>query len=55
VASARWKDVVVGFELFQQFADPGEKPLKRLDLRGPGFHRAEAMVLMKGFAVNCGW
>ena len=38
----------MGFELFQQFVPPGEKPLKRLDLRGPSFHRAEAAVLMRG-------
>ena len=40
--------MAVGFELFQQFAAPGEKPLKRLDLRGPAFHRAKAPVLMRG-------
>jgi hypothetical protein len=41
---------VVVFELFQQFAASGEKPLKRLDIRGPALHRAEATVLMRGLA-----
>ena len=37
-------------ELFQQFPALGEKPLKRLGLSGPAFHRAEASVLMRGLA-----
>jgi hypothetical protein len=40
----------VGYELFQQFVALGEKPLKRLDLRSPAYHRAEATVLMRGLA-----
>src|ERR1035438_388954 len=39
----------------KQIAGPGEKPLKQLDRRAPVFDGAEATVLMKGFAVNCGW
>jgi hypothetical protein len=48
MASARWKGVGVRAELFQQSAGRGEKPLKRLVLRGRGCHRAEATVLMRG-------
>jgi hypothetical protein len=42
----------VGFELFQQFAALGEKPLKRFDLRSPAFHRAEVTVLMRRLAED---
>ena len=42
----------MGFELFQQFAARGEKPLKRLDDGGPAYHRAKAKVLMRDETVS---
>ena len=52
MALARRKDAVLGFELFQQFAARGEKPLKRLDDSSPAHHGAKAPVLMGDQAVS---
>ena len=41
---------MVTVELFQQSPALGEKPLKRLGLPGPAFHRAKASVLIRGLA-----
>ena len=47
VASARCKEAIVSFKLFQQFASSREKPLKRLQHRTASPHRAKAAVLMR--------
>ncbi len=53
VASARWANAFTSPELFQQFAQSGEKPLKRLTVRAGSIHRAKASVLIRGPTAWC--
>ncbi len=49
-ASARCRDALEAWELFQQFVTADEKPLKRLTCLSAPVYRAEALVITHSFS-----